>query len=91
MDKKINLTADNGEFGISVTRKALAKALKLIADLLEKDQVPQDDWFAIDDDVDLNIWSDDGAMTAQLYKVAGGETDTSDYVTIFSMPYVEEQ
>jgi hypothetical protein len=63
----------------NITKKEMEKAEGFIKALLKTDNTPEDEWFTISDDWDLNVWTDDDEkkVKAVMYPVTDGETDTS--------------
>ena len=66
-----------------VTKPQLSKAMDVVIDHLG--DWPEDEWFTIDDTLDLNLWHDGATMFANVYPVVDGSPDTSQFLRIFEL------
>lgn len=66
-----------------VTKEQLSKAMDIVIKNLE--DWPEDEWFTIDDDLNLNLFHDGITIFATVYPVVDGSPDTSRFLRIFEL------
>lgn len=60
---------------IKLTDELTAQIKRLVGGL---DEFPEDAWYEITENIDLNLWTLDGQPRATLYRVRDGNTITND-------------
>lgn len=87
---KICIQSFDGDLTIPVSNKDLASALQIIADKIEKDEFPEDEWYGISKDLDLQMFHIDGAICATIYPVINGNiVVTEGFLPLLELQYEE--
>jgi len=67
------------------TKEQFDKAMEIVQNA-KFEMFEGDEWFAVDEVTDLNLWMDDTFLYATIYNVENGGCDYRDFEQIWSSP-----